>query len=233
MGRFLRTCGYLVVISTIFLCSCAHHKVDTGLLPSVEGRAFRVGKVDGQCRVPGTRHGRYCMDEQISLLKNVPVNDIVTVLRSEYGLNILEEDLSVKSRAAGLIGLFSETYERCVYLEGGSYDAKGDVVNVLFAVENSSENMFKFDLWYDISVESGGTTLIRHKDKVASFRQFGNTLWQTAMNLRKMPDALQKDIQKGKKTAASKTAEPGSIVSPVSDGAANGTAANPPDDQTR
>jgi hypothetical protein len=233
MDRFLKTCGYLVVMITISLCSCVHHKIDTDLLTSVEGRAFRVGKVQGQCRVPGARHGLYSADEQISLLRNVPVNDIVKVLRSGYGLNILEEDLSVKSRAAGLVGLFSETYERCAYLEGASYDAKGDVINVLFTVENSSENMFGYDLWYDISVESAGTTLIRHKDKVASFRQFGNTIWLTAMNLRKIPDVLRKDIQNSKKIAASKTAKPDSIVSRVPDGAVTGTASNPLADQTR
>lgn len=233
MVRFLKCCTWFSVMTVMFLCSCAHHKVDENFLSAAEGRTFRVGKVQGQCRMPGTRHGRYSMEEQISLLKNVPVSEIVKVLRSEYNLTIIEEDLSVKSRAAGLVGLFSESYERCVYLEGASYTPEGDAVNVLFSLENSSENGFKFDLWYEVCVESAGTPLIRHKDKVASFWQFGHTMWQTATNLQKIPEVLQKDIQRSKRIGMSKTAESGPGVLHVSDEAAIGSASNASTGQAR
>lgn len=203
----------ILLISLILLSACASapvHIVDTNRIKSMKDKVFRVSSIEVPCCVEHTIivGGTLLKEKQLAMLDKIQPDEIMKVLKDEYGLNVATtNELETKSDAIHFMALFSAARGRCFFKKSNSTESSNDIVDIAYSTSESCSlgSGCTASLKYKVAVKSDGQILMRHEDEISSFKfrsMMGDSeIDQIVSSADNIPTALRRDIAKAGKNS--------------------------------
>jgi hypothetical protein len=197
----------LLVVSLLAACATSQHTVDQTGLASVKDQTFHIRSVELDCFgmsfIPNFPLLHGCnKDCQLGILNNIPIDNISKKLSDLYGITIArEEKLSTDASLTNLVSaIASSSAGRCFSLQNNQISASANAIDIKYYIKHHNIPP-GVTVSYDIAVQSSAKTLIRHYDKIETFKYglIGYYYDEALINIRdsavKIADALERDIR--------------------------------------
>lgn len=205
---FKTSIALLITIMSLSACASAPvHIVDTNRINSTNDRVFRVSTIEVPCHIEYSfiLGGALLKETQLDMLDKIRPDEIMQVLRDEYGLNVATTNkFETKSDAMHFMALFSAARGRC-FSKSNSTESSNDIVDIAYSTSESCSltSGCTATLKYKVAVKSDGQILINHEDEISSFKfksMMGDSeIDQIVSNADHIPSALRRDIAKAGK----------------------------------